>query len=244
MSYELVGGYYPVEIMGDDVGDEYAGDIYAGDIYAGDEGVVFGDEFAGDEYAGDEFSFVGMPPAFVGAPFRRSPIRRGPTRANLAGRPMMRQQARPMMRPAAPRPQPSPLGKALADRRAMAGALLDTRGATKAREYPLGFASTTPVIAGGSQRITTRPQVPFRVDRLVVPSDIAGLFVIDDVKVGKNSQFAAEGAVPARVFQENGVGVTLKGDTAQVSMDVTLSVSNVSGAPSVFRAAIIGPAVE
>jgi hypothetical protein len=92
--------------------------------------------------------------------------------------------------------------------------------------------------------ITTRPQVPFRLDRLVVPSDLAGLFTIDDVKVGKNSQFAAEGAVPARIFQENGVGVCLKGDTAQISMNVTIRVTNISGAASMFRAAVIGPAVE
>jgi len=136
------------------------------------------------------------------------------------------------------------LQAAIAQRRADAGALLHERAPTKSREYPLGFVSTTAVAAGASARITTRPQVPFRIDRLVVPSDIAGLFTIDDVKVGKNSQFAAEGSVPARIFQENGVGVCLKGDTAQISMDVTLSVTNISGAAATFRAAIIGPAVE
>lgn len=133
---------------------------------------------------------------------------------------------------------------ALAQRRAMSGALMDTRGPTKAREYPLGFASTAAVGAGASGVVTAQPQVPFRIDRLVVPSDIAGLFTIDDLKVGKNSQFAATGSVPARIFQENGVGVCLKGDTAQVSMLVTLNVTNISGGAATFRAAVIGPAVE
>jgi len=133
---------------------------------------------------------------------------------------------------------------ALAQRRAMAGALMDTRGPTKAREYPLGFATAAAVGAGASGIATAQPQVPFRIDRLVVPSDIAGLFTIDDLKVGKNSQFAATGAVPARIFQENGVGVCLKGDTAQVSMLVTLNVTNISGGAATFRAAVIGPAVE
>ena len=44
--------------------------------------------------------------------------------------------------------------------------------------------------------------------------------------------------------EENAVGVCLKGDTAQISMDVTISVTNISGAAATFRAAVIGPAVE
>lgn len=202
------------EFIGDDVGDEFAGD-----------------DFAGDDYSGDDI-LAGALPKRRPMPMRK-PMGRLPAR-------------RPMMNPAAARKlaAQAALSNAIAERRAMAGALLKERQPTKSREYPLGFVSAAAVAAGASARITTRPQVPFRIDRLVVPSDLAGLFTIDDVKVGKNSQFAAEGAVPARIFQENGVGVCLKGDTAQISMDVTLSVTNISGAASFFRAAIIGPAVE
>jgi hypothetical protein len=222
--YDIIGGYYPVEIMG----DEFVGDDYAGD------------EFIGDDYAGDDF--VGQ---------RGYPLARGGGMPRGRGGAPPWGAKRPQMRPGygGQRPgygrQMSPgMMQALAEKRAMAGALLDTRGATKSREYPLGFTSAAAVAAGASSRIIQRPQVPFRIDRLVIPSDLAGLFVIDDVKVGKNSQFAAEGAVPARIFQENAVGVTLKGDTAQVSMDVVISVTNISGAASFFRAAVIGPAVE
>lgn len=194
-------------------------------------GEFIGDEMAGDEFAGDDIS--GMD--FVGA-------------ANPRNLRMQQQRARPMLRGPQGRPGLKPgaqaLVNALAERRAQAGALLKERAPSKSREYPLGFASDAPVAAGASASITTRPQVPFRLDRLVVPSDLAGLFTIDDVKVGKNSQFAAEGAVPARIFQENGVGVCLKGDTAQISMNVTIRVTNISGAASMFRAAVIGPAVE
>lgn len=219
---DIIGAHYPVEI-GDDVGDEFVGDDF---------------DFVGDDYAGEDFVLAGYDE--VGAPvYRRKAPRRAPMRRPMQ-RPMRGPGGMVARRPAAP----SPMQMALAERRALAGAILDKRGPTKAREYPLGFASAAAVAAGASARITTRPQVPFRIDRLVVPSDIAGLFTIDDVKVGKNSQFAAEGAVPARIFQENGVGVTLKGDTAQVSMDVTISVTNISGAAATFRAAIIGPAVE
>lgn len=126
------------------------------------------------------------------------------------------------------------------------GALMvKEQGFTKAREYPLGFASVGAVAAGGAARITTQPQVVFRVERLVIPSDIGGSFVIDDLVVGKNSQFAATNiAVPARVFDERAVGVRLKGDTAQVAQDVLLAVTNISGAGITFRAAVIGSVVE
>ena len=220
MSMYFDSGLDLVEILGEFIGDDEAAGL---------------DEFVGDdETAGDDILAGALPK-------RRPMPRRLPTR----GAPMATRK------PIGINPQAAraalakrAMVEALAERRAMAGALLKERQPTRAREYPLGFVSAAAVAAGASARITTRPQVPFRIDRLVVPSDLAGLFTIDDVKVGKNSQFAAEGSVPARIFQENGVGVCLKGDTAQISMDVTLSVTNISGAASFFRAAIIGPAVE
>lgn len=207
-----------VEILGEFIGDEASGDALDRAI-------------AGEDVSGDEL---------IGALMQQ---RRAPSRGYGAVR-------RPGFSPMAARAAVSKLAtqqalkNAIAERRAQAGALVHDRTPTKSREYPLGFASPAPVLAGASARITTRPQVPFRLDRLTVPSDIAGLFTIDDVKVGKNSQFAAEGSVPARIFQENAVGVCLKGDTAQISMDVTISVTNISGAAATFRAAVIGPAVE
>jgi len=115
---------------------------------------------------------------------------------------------------------------------------------TKALEYPLGFDSGALVAAGAAALVVSQPQVPFRVERLVVPSDIAGSFTIDNFRVGKNSQFASNDPVPARVFDEGAFGVRLRGDTAQVSMDVTLDVTNISGAGVRFRAAVIGTALD
>lgn len=112
------------------------------------------------------------------------------------------------------------------------------------REYPLGFDSETAVGAAVQVSITTQPQIPFKVERLVVPSDIAGSFVVDELVVGKNPQLAANVAVPARVFDERAVGVRLRGDTAQVSQNVTLRVTNISGAAVRFRAAVIGASLD
>lgn len=122
-------------------------------------------------------------------------------------------------------------------------AMVVPRQVTKAREYPIGFP-TTSVNAGASQTISTSPQVPFRARRLIVPSDIAGSFLINDLKVGKNSMFATSNPVPARAFTEVGVGVDLNLDTAQISQLIAINVTNTSGADLDFNACLIGTAVE
>lgn len=124
------------------------------------------------------------------------------------------------------------------------GSMLRTRAPSKGREYVMGFDSVTTVAAGATAIITTRPQVVFRPDRLVIPASIASSFLINDLKVGKNSQFVAATAVPAEAFTQGAFGVRLKLDTAQVSQDIILNVTNTSGGALRFTAALIGPAVE
>lgn len=138
------------------------------------------------------------------------------------------------------RRRPSRAAMALAHNKA----LLKTRGPTKARYYPLGVPATT-IAAGAAATITVRPQVPFRPQRFIVPSDIAGSFTIGDIRVGKNSQFVTADAVPARAFQEDAAsGVEFGFDTAQVSQDISIVANNISAAQQVFRAIFFGQAVE
>lgn len=134
--------------------------------------------------------------------------------------------------------------QAMATILARKGLVLREEQPTHSRVFPLGFESSTTILAGASATITSRPQVIFKGQRLVVPSDVAGTFVLDDVKVGKDSQFVAEGSIPARVLQENAVDVAFELDTAQISQDISISVTNIGGAPAVFRAALIGQAAE
>ena len=115
---------------------------------------------------------------------------------------------------------------------------------TKARLFPIGFTSDGVIAAGASAIIVSRPQVLFKGIRLSVPSDIAGDFTIDDLKVGKNSMFASESSLPARCMQEDAWGVFMHLDTAQISQDVSLAVTNISGADRVFRAMILGKVAE
>lgn len=125
------------------------------------------------------------------------------------------------------------------------GSLL-TRDAhpSKARDYVLGLNSTGAILAGAPGTAVSFPQIIFRPERFIVPSDIAGQFLITQIIVGKNPQQVSADPIPARVFDERGVGVRLSMDTAQISQQITINVVNIGGAPAIFRAAMIGPAVE
>ena len=135
------------------------------------------------------------------------------------------------------------MARDLLRRRVQAGALLRSVSPRSSREYALGLGSTS-VGGNSSANINVQPQVIFRPERLVVPSNIAVDFLITDIKVGKNSQLVSTGALPAVMFTENAFGVRLKMDTAQISMFVTISVTNQNPAARNFQGGLVGPAVE
>jgi hypothetical protein len=135
------------------------------------------------------------------------------------------------------------MARDLLRRRVESGALLRSVSPRSSREYALGLGSTS-VAGNSSANINVQPQVIFRPERLVVPSNIAVDFLITDIKVGKNSQLVSTGALPAVMFTENAFGVRLKMDTAQISMFVTISVTNQNPAARNFQGGLVGPAVE
>lgn len=135
------------------------------------------------------------------------------------------------------------LAGALLRRRVQNGAVLRSVPPRNAREYALGLGSTS-VTGNSSANINVQPQVIFRPERLVVPSNIAVDFLITDIKVGKNSQLVSTGALPAVMFTEQAFGVRLKMDTAQISMFVTVSVTNQNPQARNFQGGLVGPAVE
>lgn len=128
-------------------------------------------------------------------------------------------------------------------RRVDAGTLVRSVQPRSSREYALGLGLTT-VQGNSSANINVQPQVVFRPERLVVPSNVAVDFLITDIKVGKNSQLVSTGALPALMFTESAFGVRLKMDTAQISMFVTISVTNTNANPKSFAGGLVGPAVE
>jgi hypothetical protein len=135
------------------------------------------------------------------------------------------------------------MARDIMSRRVKSGALLRSVPPRNAREYALGLGSTS-VAGSSSANINVQPQVIFRPERLVVPSNLAMDFLITDIKVGKNSQLVSTGALPAVMFTENAFGVRLKMDTAQISMFVTVSVTNQNPAARNFQGGLVGPAVE
>lgn len=114
------------------------------------------------------------------------------------------------------------------------------------REYPLGFATPvgTPVPAGATTSVPSQPQVVFRGVRIVVQSTIAPFFLINDIKVGKNSQLVSSNPIPADVFISTSVGVSLQMDTAQPGMTISIEVFNTDVAAHPFNAALIGSVME
>lgn len=107
-------------------------------------------------------------------------------------------------------------------------------------EAPIGFDSVSPVAPGARAIMRAQPQALFRGQRLIVPTSIARHFVINDIRVGRNSQFVAAGSVPAETFSEDAYGVRLKMDTCQISQEIFLEVTNISDEPHRFLASIVG----
>lgn len=107
---------------------------------------------------------------------------------------------------------------------------------------PVGNQS---IPAGGTVTFQTIPQRPFRCERLVIThAGAPGDVLVNDVRVGATPQFVAAGSVSAEVFQATAVGSSLRGDTAQPGITVSVQVQNTSAGPLTVNAAIIGEALE
>lgn len=116
---------------------------------------------------------------------------------------------------------------------------VQSRAARAPRRLALNFRSLG-VPINTTVDLATRPQLPFRPERLFVQSDIAGNFEIVDIIIGNRSQFAQATPMSARIAAETSFGFDLHMDTAMVAMDVVLRIANITGAPSDFRATIAG----
>ena len=195
------------------------GDLLDGDETSGlDRSEILGDDALGDD-AGLEFVGDDSGDDLLGDDVLGAAVRKRKAQKNQA------------------------LANALARRRAAAGTLVRDVRPRSSREYALGLGSTS-VLGNSSANINVQPQVVFRPERVLIPSNVALDFLITDIKVGKNSQLASTGAVPATAFTEQAFGVRLKMDTAQISMFVTISVTNMNPNARNFQGVIIGPAVE
>lgn len=114
---------------------------------------------------------------------------------------------------------------------------------TRERGLIMGFGSAT-VALNASATFSANPQVPFRPSSLIISATaIAGL-TVDDIKVGKNSQLVTSGAVPAAAFGADTTFKAMKFDTAGPGIDVSVDVTDTSGAANTVAMAMFGVAAE
>jgi hypothetical protein len=214
---ELVGD----EIVGDEiVGDEIVGDDVLGDDIVGDELTgddVLGDEIVGDDVLGDDILGYDMGRAGRLRRFRRARKVRARKLANLRKR-------------------------AILARRLASAKVVVKKPLGKARVQSLGFNAE--VGAGQTLDIPARPQVKFQGSRLSVPTSIAPFFMIEDIKVGRNSQFVAAAAQSAETYKDTSTVDNLRLDACEPGMDIILTVRNITGTTSDFRATLFGDAIE
>lgn len=113
------------------------------------------------------------------------------------------------------------------------------RAYTKGRVFAQGFGPVV-IAAGGTANIIVQPQVTFKGNRLGIPSDIAGAILVNQILVGQASQLPSANPLPGRMFTEFSVDSGINFDTAQISQQIALNVTNTSGAPVTFTAWLKG----
>lgn len=114
---------------------------------------------------------------------------------------------------------------------------------TRERLFPIGFVALG-IAAGDEVDIEVKPQVYFRGERLAIPQSIARYFDIIDIKIGKDSQLAATGAMPGESFSTVAVGVRMELATAKPGIVITVRVRNVDTGDQDFKAVMYGCVLE
>jgi len=105
---------------------------------------------------------------------------------------------------------------------------------------PLGFDSVE-VEPGDTKVIKTKVEVSsFRGRKLVIPSDVAGAFRIDQILVGKASQLPSSNPVPGRMFTEFAQDSTLRFDDAKRGEEISIFVTNTSEEKCKFTVGLYG----
>jgi hypothetical protein len=104
----------------------------------------------------------------------------------------------------------------------------------------LGFESNSSVGPGMVTTVSSRPQLPFKGEYLVIPANEASAWRILDIRVGKNSLLASSVPIPGGAFSSHALPTKWSFPVAQISQDVTINVQNISKHTRTFRALIYG----
>lgn len=91
----------------------------------------------------------------------------------------------------------------------------------------LNMSSGVNILPNMSAQITGRPpHVPFRPERIIIggtPRD----WIVNDIRIGRRSQFSQSGDVPGEFFASTGIGSFVSFETVQVAMDFVMLVTHV-----------------
>lgn len=120
------------------------------------------------------------------------------------------------------------------------------RGVWREQYLPLNLSGgpTATIAALTTVTVQAQPQKLFRVNRLIISSDVAGAFCINDIRVGVRPQLASVGSLPGRMFSEQAFGIKLHGDTANISQIIFVTVQNLTNAAVPFIAGMQGLVLE
>lgn len=142
-------------------------------------------------------------------------------------------------------PYQGPLRSPTAMRSAYPAAGLAPAPPLRLQRVPQGVDSGPVAIAAGATvDIDVQPQVKFRPERLIVTDSVAPFFLINDIKVGKNSQLPSTDPVPATVFVSNATDVQLAFRTCYIGQKIVVSVTNIDAAGHRFTGAFVGATAE
>ena len=104
----------------------------------------------------------------------------------------------------------------------------------------LGFDSGADVLAGAIAQCVETPEATFWGRKLVVPSDLAGDFVLVGAFVGMKNVLPGGNPIPCRAYDEHRGGGTFILPRCPQTTRIRLQVQNVGGGPARFRASLDG----
>lgn len=96
------------------------------------------------------------------------------------------------------------------------------------------------VPAGNSRTLSTSPQKRNVPTRLVVSQTVANNFVLSDIRVGVEPVLATTQSLSMSIFVQDSTAPNFRAVVAEVGMDVSITVTNISGADARFTATIVG----
>lgn len=124
-----------------------------------------------------------------------------------------------------------------------AHAIISQRGPTAARNAILGFGPVA-IAGGGVAAVVSAPQLPFRGEKIIFPSDTASTFRLTSLIVGQANQLPNGNSIPGRTFDERADGMEIVMDTAQANSPISMGITNTGLATATFEASIRGTMVR